>query len=279
MIKIIHHKPTDELSKYVRKISVFESASRIKLKQKLTPSAFTYLSYNHLEIPKSIFGKKIIHPKNRLQIAGPKTDKDIYVEYNGRLMQILVEFRASAFYYLFHASPSKFANTLTSLQKFISRKEYVILEQGLIGTDDIQKQINLLEEFLLDKRSRALPFCKYLEQSIQTIEENHGNVPIRSIAEKVDISERQLERQFLEVVGLKPKKYSQIIQLHYVINLMNTKDYKSFQDLAYAAEYYDLPHFSHRFKELTGLSPIEFVNSDKHLALKFFKDLLEQNSK
>lgn len=277
MIKLTHHKPIAELSKYIRKISVFESKSKIEFTQKLTPSAFTYLSYNHLDIPTSIFGKKKVHPMQRLQIAGPKIDMDIYVQYNGRLQQILIEFTASGFYYLFHESPLKYANSLTALQKFSSRDEYFTFEEELKSTDDIQKQIELIEDFLSDRRCKALPFCDYIEKSIKAIEEKHGNIPIKKIAEKVEISERQLERKFLEVVGMNPKKYSQLTQLHYVINLMNTKNYASLQDIAFSAEYYDLPHFSHKFKELTGFTPLEFVNSDKHLALKFFKDLVEHS--
>mgnify|MGYP005846210885 CR=1 FL=1 len=277
MIKLTHHKPIAELSKYIRKISVFESKSKIKFEQKLTPSAFSYLSYNHLDIPISIFGKKIIHPKQRLQIAGPKINMDIYVQYNGRLQQILIEFTASGFYCLFHESPLKYTNSLSGLRKFSSHNEYFTFEKELKSTDIVQKQIELIEDFLSDKRCKALPFCDYIEKSIKAIEENHGNMPISKIAEKVDVSERQLERKFLEVVGMNPKKYSQLTQLHYVINLMNTKNYGSLQDIAFSAEYYDLPHLSHKFKELTGFTPVEFVNSDKHLALKFFKDLVEHN--
>lgn len=275
MINITHNKPATQLSRYVRKISVFESKTKINFKQKLTPSAFTYLSYNHLEIPKSIFGKKKIHPKQRIQVAGPKIEEDIYVEYNGKLKQILVEFTASGFYYLFHVSPFRYTNSLTGFEKFSLHGENINLERELRGTDEIQKQIELIEEFLLEKRYKALPFCDYLEKSIKFIEENNGNVPIKIVAEQAEVSERQLDRKCLEAVGITPKKYSKIIQLHYVINLMNSKNYASFQDIAFSAEYYDLPHFNHRFKELTGFSPSEFVNSDKHLALKFFKDLIE----
>ena len=56
---------------------------------------------------------------------------------------------------------------------------------------------------------------------------------------------------------------------------MNLKTYKSIQDLAFQAEFYDLSHFTHRFKELTGFTPSEFIKSKKHIALKYFNDLLK----
>ena len=85
MINIKNLEPAKELKQYVRKISIFQSKSAIEYKQKLTPSAFTYLSYNSGDIPTSIFGTKRIQPDDRLQIAGPKNSEEIFVEYNGKL--------------------------------------------------------------------------------------------------------------------------------------------------------------------------------------------------
>ena len=79
MINVENRKPNIKLSKYVRKISIFKSEGAIKFQHKLTPSAFTYLSYNQEKIPLSIFGGKKIRPVQRLQIAGPKIDEEIYV--------------------------------------------------------------------------------------------------------------------------------------------------------------------------------------------------------
>ena len=90
---------------------------------------------------------------------------------------------------------------------------------------------------------------------------------------EIGISERQFDRKFREVVGISPKCYSKILQLHFTINLMRSKNYSSIQEIAYQAEFYDIAHFTHRFKELTGFTPNEFIKSDKHIALKYFTDL------
>ena len=54
---------------------------------------------------------------------------------------------------------------------------------------------------------------------------------------------------------------------------MHKKEYGSLQDISYQANYYDAPSFSRSFKELTGFSPTEFLESDDHIALKYFTDL------
>ena len=272
MINIKHIKPKKELTKYLRKITLFQSENNLKYKQKLTPSAFTYLSYNHEIIPTSIFGTKRIKPVGRLQVAGPKINEKIYVEYNGRLSQILIEFTASGFYYLFQHSPCKLTNKLTEISNFILPDNYKQLEKDLHKFESVYDHTRILEDLLVEKSFSALPPLVYIDRAIKYIEKNFGNVCINDVIDLAAISKRQLDRKFLEVVGVTPKCYAKIIQLNYVIGLMASKKYDSIQDLAQSAEFYDLSHLAHRFKELTGFTPNEFLKSDQHIAMKYFND-------
>ncbi len=270
MITITHKEPNKKLSKYVRKISIFKSNGKIKYRQKLTPSAFTYLSYNQQDIPVSIFDCKKNQPNSRLQISGPKTMDNIFVEYNGRLSQILIEFSASGFYHLFHHTPAQLANKLSDLHNHISPQISIRLEQELNKTNNVEEEILLLEEFLINMSSNALPFIDYIENALEIIDKHHGNITVNKISEQICISERQLNRKFHQVVGISPKCYAKLFQLHYVIQLMHFNKYSSLQEIAYETEFYDPAHFSHRFKELTGFTPHEFIKSDKHIALDYF---------
>jgi AraC-like DNA-binding protein len=279
MITIKNINPNPLLSKYIRRISVFICKHPFTYRQKLTPSAYTYLSYNRKQIPVSVFGRKRIHPTSRLQIAGPKIHENIYVDYNGTLEQILIEFTASGFYYLFHRSPSLYINSLHSLDEIAASPATGILEANIKQCRTMQDRINLLEGFLLETSGNAMRPCDQIEESLKLIEDARGHITVKEITKRISVSERQLDRRFREIVGISPKQYANIIQLHFVINLMYIKKYSSFQDIAFFASYYDLPHFYHRFKELTGFSPVEFINSESHLAFQYYTDLIHKKSK
>ncbi len=57
---------------------------------------------------------------------------------------------------------------------------------------------------------------------------------------------------------------------------MNSKEFSSIKELSYSANFYDQSHFDHRFKELVGIKPHEFLVSREHNALKYFTDLVQR---
>lgn len=272
MIKIEQKTARSPLTRYIRKISVFSSAGSIESIHRLIPCGCTYLSYNHRDIP-SFVNSKRVDPSQRLQITGPKIDNNIYVEYNGELSQVLIEFMPAGFYYLFHASPANFQNKLINFSEFLPGNNLENLTNQLLATDDPDTQLDILQDYLIEVSFHALPFCDYLEEAIGIIDSNFGDILIKDLAEAVNKSERQLNRQFLKIVGIPPKIYSKILQLHYVINLMNRKEYSSIKEISYIAKFYDQSHFDRRFKELVGITPNEFLVSREHNALKYYTDL------
>jgi len=271
-IQFIH--PDKQLSNYIHKISVFTSDDEIKYNQKLTPTPFTCLSYNHYYIPEFRVSEKVFPAISKLQITGPKTLDDIFAEHKGKLSQILIEFTPSGFYYLFMHSPSNLVNASTPLSTFVEQEVLSDLLERLTKSRDSNKRVKLLEDFLIDQKSHALSPVDYIEKAIFLIDESFGNISVNSVCNKIGKSERQFNRKFNELVGIKPIQFIKIRQLHYIINLIHLKQYQSIKELAWDTGFYDPAHFNNSFKKLTGMSPGAFIKSDEHVALDYFTDLV-----
>lgn len=269
MIRITHKKVRDPLYCYVRKVSVFECPRPPGDRHRLIPSPCSYLSYNHRNIPFFVSDRKI-RPEQRLQITGPKTDPGIHVEYTGELSQVLIEFAPAAFYYLFHQGPADYRNQLLDLTHFIPAERGVLLSKQLRDCGDSEQRIELLQDFLEELAFHALPFCDYVEETIREIDSRTGDVLVKELSDRVHISERQLNRRFTQLVGISPKVYAKILQLHHVIGLMARKDLSTLKEISYGANFYDPSHFDHRFRELVGITPQEFLVSREHNALRYY---------
>jgi AraC-like DNA-binding protein len=264
-----------EIEHCVRKITIFRSGEFSGFRQKLTPSPYCCLTYNHYHIPDLAFKDEIIKSNHRLQITGPKTLDEIYALHNGRLSQVLIEFTATGFYCFFRETPADYLNTTMALTKLMDSSNAGILLDDLTKTDDPNEHAQLIQQFIASVNVIKSNKYSYLETAIRLIEESNGNISVNKVCRQINISERQLNRKFIEITGLKPLQFIKLKQLHYIINFLHSEQFSSLKELAYETGFYDPAHFNHHFKKLTGMSPGTFLTSEEHIAFKYYNDLLK----
>lgn len=262
MVNLTISSPPEELSKYIRKILFIKSNGNSEHLQKVISNPFVYLSFIPNNPPLPIVGNQNLPIDQNIYFTGPILKEDVVLKYCGKIEHLFYEFSALGFYSLFHTSPSRFTNKLLPFSKIVETKNYETLQSKLSDAKNISQQKNLIEEYLLELSKNSLPVFDYIEVALEIIEEHNGYIPVNRIIEQVNISERQLRRKFKQIIGLSPKTYCNVLSSHYIITCMQTKDYKSIQELALSSEYYDVAHFCNRFKKIMGVKPTEFINSN-----------------
>jgi AraC-like DNA-binding protein len=264
-----------EIEHCVRKIAIFRSGEYSSFRQKLTPSPYCCLTYNHYNIPDLAVNNEIFKSDQRLQVTGPKTLDDIYAAHNGKLSQVLIEFTASGFYCFFRRTPADYLNTTVALTNLMDGSNTGMLSDDLSKTDDPNEHAALIQQFMASMNILKSHKYAYLATAIRLIEESNGNISVSTVCGRINISERQLNRKFIEITGLKPLQFIKLKQLHYIINLLHSEQFSSLKELAYQMGFYDPAHFNHHFKKLTGMSPGNFLESDEHVAFRYYNDLLK----
>jgi AraC-like DNA-binding protein len=114
-----------------------------------------------------------------------------------------------------------------------------------------QERIAAVERFLL-----SLPYEEdpVVARGLALIETGDGSAPfVASMARELGLSERQLERRFLQRVGLTPKRYTALRRFERAVAAASTTS--SLTDVALDAGYYDQAHFNREFRRLTGATP------------------------
>ena len=110
-----------------------------------------------------------------------------------------------------------------------------------------------LVSLLIDK-----PTDKLIKNITEEIHKTNGLLKIEDIAQSANISKRQLERRFNEIIGVSPKKFSTIVRFQQAIQLFEKND--TLTALAYDSGYFDQAHFIKEFQTFTGLTPEQFFN-------------------
>lgn len=182
-------------------------------------------------------------------LVGPMMKSDIQIVRNEVLL-FGIRFKPGAFFY-FHKYDSldQAANTFHEFP----------------GHDfpDVKKTVEqfatYLDKFYLDKLST--PKYSVLNCALD-IYRNIGSVRVEALAKKYSMTERQLERQFKQQVGLPPKKLADLERFRRAFAMLNIRAKQSIQEIAWDCGYFDHAHMTNDFKRFTGQPPTAFILSD-----------------
>ncbi|QDU78200.1 transcriptional activator FtrA [Bremerella volcania] len=129
-----------------------------------------------------------------------------------------------------------------------------------IAMPTIFQRLDKLFEDYLDHRQ---PNEHRIDQVIRWIETNSGNVRIEEAAGMYGKSRRQLERAFLDCVGISPKLFASIVRFQNAAGRIACPG-ASLAEVALASGYVDQCHMTNDFRRLTGTSPARFLK--RHVA-------------
>ena len=99
--------------------------------------------------------------------------------------------------------------------------------------------------------------------TVDQIRRRGGAVSISRLRERAGLSSTRMAVAFREQVGVTAKQYARIVRFRRVLDRLHAGSI-SLADAAYDGGYYDQPHMTAEFKELSGLTPSEFLHSIRY---------------
>ncbi|HMI05434.1 MAG TPA: AraC family transcriptional regulator [Pedobacter sp.] len=187
----------------------------------------------------------------------------------GKIGAIGICFQPHALKSIFGLDADELTNSCTDLS-LIGSKSNNNLSDQLLNAATIDEQIRLLSFYLFEQyQSNDRHPDGIIKYAISQLTHSKGKMSIKELNQKVQVSERTLERKFKESVGISPQLYSRIIRFQESLNQLRKSDYDRLSDIAYDNDYADQSHFIRVFKEFTGFSPIEFKKNSDEVAENF----------
>lgn len=127
------------------------------------------------------------------------------------------------------------------------------IEKQLFDITDITQMIPIVEKILLnhfnDRHKNQIVL-----QATSKILENKGNILVTNLKQEVFIGTRQLERLFLEYIGVSPKSLAAMIRHQYVWSeFLYDKDF-NITDAVYKYGYSDQAHLCRDFKKYHSMN-------------------------
>lgn len=162
-----------------------------------------------------------------------------------------IQFRPGAFTHFYNYEPmSRSANRVQEFE----RSMFPDLQQA------IRHFVPYLDKFYLDRLSPP----KYSLIAVLTdIERHGGQIKTSALAKRHFTTERQLERQFRQQVGVSPKEFSNLTRFKRALEkIQHNRNRRSLTDIAWECGYYDHAHLTNDFRQYAGTTPTGLILSD-----------------
>ncbi|WP_377559005.1 AraC family transcriptional regulator [Ornithinibacillus salinisoli] len=168
-----------------------------------------------------------------------------------------IRFRPGGFHSLFQVAASSHTGhsiTLSDIDKSWAEIQYRLNE-----ADD---KITLLNTVLLQKLKHRksvqndLPITNLLHHIYQ----QRGNIKVQQLAKDGFMSTRNVQRLFLDWIGLSPKTFCRIVRIQFSLRSLLCNRDDSVAEISASFGYSDQAHFIREFRNHTGMTPTCYLS-------------------
>jgi AraC-like DNA-binding protein len=256
--------PRKELTPYVEFYSITEVSGNLYSDKTLhcLPCGKTAINIQLKgKVTYSLLVSKETIAKENITVGGQIFEYPNKEVGEGKIKMLVAALTPYGMYRIFGIPQVEFVNNRFLISDLVRKNECDIMEKMLESKNDIQV-INILETFLMDRIINTKnKISLSVKEAISIINSKAGFVKIGELCKQLNISERSLETNFKDAVGLSPKKYSRVVRINNIaIHLRNggSTNLDQISDLYY---YYDQAHFIHDFQQIMLDTPKNFMKN------------------
>jgi AraC-like DNA-binding protein len=133
------------------------------------------------------------------------------------------------------------------------------LRDELVNANSTRRQIEIFVSYIAEEIKQKNPTLDgETEYALRQLITSKGIVSLKSLQQKLNLSERSLERKFSQQIGISPKLFSKVCQFQASLHQLRQNNYTTLSDIAYDNGFADQSHFIRTFKTFAGISPLQF---------------------
>ncbi len=203
-----------------------------------------------------------------ITIVAGQMRRSVLLVPTGRISLFGIRFQHAGAFPFFQFSLSELTDRIEGIDTIWGADGREI-EERICTAATFAKRIAIVESIFTTRLISNKKFDSSIIEAARLIVGNDGILPIRQVAELIGISERRLEREFKQKIGVSPKLFSRIIRFQKLLKSLEGDGTEGLLDKALAFGYYDQAHMVHEFKEFAGKSPTAFID-DAHRISEVF---------
>ncbi|AYQ26601.1 MULTISPECIES: AraC family transcriptional regulator [unclassified Polaromonas] len=193
-----------------------------------------------------------------MRVAGASAAPTV-LQLGGRLEGVSLALRPGAAAAVLGMPAGAIENSAVSLDALWGQDACALIEQ-MASTQDDAARVALLTAALQRRISgEATLNQQRASHAAHLVSHAAGRLPLRQVAEAVNVGERRLQQLFFEHIGMSFRAWARLSRLHTCLRLIRRQQGPAWADVAVEAGFYDQAHLANEFRALCGLSPTAFV--------------------
>lgn len=176
-----------------------------------------------------------------------------------KLLQVV--FKPHGAYRFFNMNMAGLVNNGTDVQLLLPDMKDVVAKMEELYPQEL-KCMEVLETYFLQRIKKREKYIKNLDQiafACAEIKRFMGDIKIKELCHKVNMSETRFRLHFAEKIGISAKSFCQIEKMNRVESILQQDKMIDWKELCEKLNYYDQNHFIKSFKAHFGCTPKQFL--------------------
>ena len=204
-----------------------------------------------------------------LHFCGHVAEDDINVHYSGEIGHIMAELKPAALMRLFGLPAIEVNGISVDVRDLLPRRAVERMLDRIGGARSRDSRIAAFSRMLLEQLGMQPDKNSIIGTVAAEIDRKRGQIRVKDLADRFEISRRTLTRHFTETVGLAPKRYATVARLNSTLRHLSTGRPLTLAEVAVDNGYFDEAHMSHDFTRYFGMSPARFVQARNAMIRSF----------
>lgn len=252
-------------TKYFRRIMIANRSEPVDFDVTIRATGYCYLGWTLRGRWQAWVNGKVEYDTEtdgRVHLSGQIVDSDVRCRMSGPLQQVFSEMTAIGQYALFDIPGS---DTIERAIPVPAGKSFA-QPQPFDSDEALLESLKTAIDRLV---AGAQKVPDHVEKTVARFEESDGAVSIAETAEHLDVSQRQLQRDFSKIVGLTPKAFCRTLQVNTALNALLALGDERLSQIAADSGYSDQAHMTRSFVEFLGSTPKAIVEGIEPTLAKF----------
>ncbi len=260
--------PTPHLAEFVKCFwSIEDSAGSGGAAEPVVPDGCLEIVFNLADRFQRIHSADDIETQPVTIVAG-QMRQSVLIKPTGRISLFGIRFQPAGAFPFFQFSLSELTDRIEDIDS-IWGNEGREIEERICQAGTFAERVAIIEAIFTARLISNKKFDSSIIEAARLIVGRDGVLPIRHVAELIGISERRLEREFKQKIGISPKLFSRIIRFQKLLKSLEGEGAAGLLDKALEFGYYDQAHMVHEFREFAGKSPTTFIDDAHRISEAF----------